>query len=202
MTEESFLSDKSDNFIYFFKYAKKYCQKHNKKITLVASKYLKEGSSKFGGWCDGNQITIACKNILFEQTFVHEFSHLTQAVEKSPYWINDTKIWQPLEKNKVLLKHWPLFFNVIALERDCEARALRFSKRYDLFDEKQYAKQANIYLYYYQYVFLKQKWIDSTGIYDSKDIYDAMPSTLIKSKELKWINMDLMLLFEQELKKK
>lgn len=197
MTEESFIEQCSPNFVRFFKYAKKYCSKHNKKIIVCNQKRLYLNGVKCAGWCDGNEMAIAFKNPLFEEVFVHEFCHMQQAIEKSPLWKEEFIFWDKLEKKKINLKNWNDVLEVMLLERDCEARAIKFSKRYGLFNNTAYAKKANIYLLFYQYVFLKHRWKDSTSIYSNMELYKKVPSKLFSAKQLSHIDMNLMLLFDQ-----
>jgi len=194
MKEEEFLKNCSYNFVQFYHYTKKYCDKHNKKITIVDKENLNYGG-KCNGWCDGNEMVVAYRSILFEEVYCHEFSHIVQCSKNIPLW-NSTFNWETLKNKRTLLKNWPKFFDIIQLERDCEARTLQYSKKYNLFNPKQYGKRANIYLYFYQYVFLKQKWIDSQQLFQSDLIYRRMPQQLARVRDLQRIDMNLMQLYD------
>lgn len=195
-----FLKRCDKNFIEFFEWTTDYLAQHNKKLTVVNQRNVDFGDSKCSGWCDGDQIVIARKNPLFEQVYCHEFAHMMQAVEGSPFWKSDYKFWDALEKKNVKLKDWKNLMEVLLLEHDCEKRSLALSKKWSLFDNQQYAQQANLYLFYYHYIFLKRKWMDSTSIYHPI-LLQSMPKKLASSNKLNTINMELMDLFDQCLEK-
>lgn len=196
MREKDFLNRVSYNFEQFYQYTKRYCEKYDKKVTIVNKPSLTVGGSFCTGWCDGDEMVVAFDNPYFEQTYCHEFCHLMQAREGSQFWNIDFKFWKLLDQKKLHIKNWPQLISVLQLERDCEARALRMSKKYNLFNNNEYCRRANLYLYYYQYVFLKQKWLRSPTIFDSELIYRKMPTTLVKMRDLSRIDMNMMLLFE------
>jgi hypothetical protein len=190
----------SKNFLPFFEWSKEFLKKHNKKLTITNSANIRFDGGQCAGWCDGNEMAVASNNSLFEQTYVHEFSHMNQCIEQSPIWKSEYIFWNHLSKDKIRLKSWHSIFEIIELERDCEKRSLAFSKKWNLFDNKYYAKCANLYLYYYQYTFLKRKWLSSRTIYN-KMLLSEMPETLIPLDKFKIIDMDLMDTFDQCLDK-
>lgn len=201
MTRKSLLKKCSKNFVPFFEWAEDYCRKHNKKITIADSAKIKFAGGACGGWCDGNEIAIAGRGLLFEETFVHEFAHLTQAVEESKLWKEEFSFWEELEKGKVSAASYLSLLEIIALERDCEKRSIALSKKWNLFDNKIYAQRANVYLYFYQYVFTNRFWGSSGGIYCSPDLIKSMPEKLVPMKEFLKIDMERMLVFDLSLGK-
>lgn len=190
----------SENFTKFFDWTTDYLLDHGKKAVIVNKRNIDFAGSKCSGWCDGEEIVAARKNPLFEQVYCHEFSHMTQAVEKSPLWKDEYDFWDLFEKDQISPRAWDSIMEIIALEYDCEKRSLAFSKQWNLFDNEKYAQQANLYLFYYQYVFLKRQWIDSTSIYHPL-ILDQMPKKLVNLGEFNSINMKLMSLFDECLDK-
>lgn len=192
--------DHSPNFVKFFEWACDYLKLHNKKLKIGSGKFLKLDGSRCAGWCDENEIAIARENPLFERVFVHEFSHMQQVVEGSPYWTEDS-IWDHLIGMSMPLKSWDAVFETIILERDCEKRSIEHSKKWNLFDNYQYAKRTNIYLYYYQYIFLTGKWVNSVNIYRPA-LLSIMPDYILPVTEYKNINMEMMLLFDENLNTK
>lgn len=169
---------------------------HGKKLTVAKKKNIIFDSGKCSGWCDGQEIMIAGKNPLFEETFVHEFSHLTQAIELSPLWRNDYRFWDDLDAGKLDVDSWDSIMDIILLERDCERRAIKFSKKWDLFDNHIYAQRANLYLFYYHYVYLKGEWFPSTNLYSYPPLLQMMPRQLVSISEFKTINMNMMKLYD------
>jgi len=190
-----YLDGCSKNFKKFFDWSIDYLAKHEKKVVIVNSKSVFQDGIRCSGWCDGNEIVVARKNKLFQEVYVHEFCHMQQNIEDSPYWKDTSLFWRHLEKDKIAINSWDSVLDIIHLERDCEKRAIRHSKKWELFNNQIYAKTANLYLYYYQYVFLKRKWLNSTSIYHPFLIQE-MPDKIVPLSEFKTINMPLMQLFE------
>jgi hypothetical protein len=192
----------SKEFANFFDWSLEYLIEHNKCIKMVNARHVNMGpSQKCSGWCDGSEIVIARKNPLFEQVYVHEFSHMNQAIEESPLWGDDSDFWNLLYTKGLSIPDYQKVMEVIALERDCEKRAIAHSKKWKLFDNEAYAKQANTYLHYYQYIFLTKKWVNSTSIYHPM-ILDVMSSKIKDIGSFYEIDMDLMNLFHQCLEPK
>lgn len=190
-----YLNGCSKNFKKFFNWSIDYLGKYDKKVIIVNNKSVVQDGIKCSGWCDDEEIVIARKNPFFQEVFVHEFCHMQQNIQESPYWKDTSLFWRHLSKDKVAINSWDSVLDIISLERDCERRAISLSKKWKLFDNKIYAKRANLYLYYYQYVFLKRKWTNSTSIYHPY-LVDVMPDKILPMSQFKTINMPLMQLFE------
>lgn len=196
-----YLDGCSRNFKKFFDWSIDYLGKHDKKVVIVNSKSVVQDGIKCSGWCDDDEIVVARKNPLFQEVFVHEFSHMQQNIEQSPYWKDTSLFWRHLSKDKVAINSWDSVLDIISLERDCEKRVVKHSKKWKLFDNNLYAKRANLYLYYYQYVFLKRRWTNSTSIYHPY-LVDVMPEKILPMSQFKTIDMPLMQLFEDCIDKK
>jgi hypothetical protein len=192
---EPLLETCSKNFIDFYKWSQIYLKKHNKKSTISNTEYIVAGGGRCGGACFSDEIKVAFKNKMFEEIYVHEFSHMQQQIENPDFWNEGVKFWEKFKKKQAIIKDWNDLIAAIELERDCERRALNHSKKWALFDNKDYAKKANAYLYYYHYVFLTGKWAKSEIIYDPH-LLEVMPDKLASMKSFRQINMDLMQLFE------
>jgi hypothetical protein len=191
----------NQQFELFRKWVDDYLKKHNKIVVLKNSTYIFMDGVRCSGWCDGDRMVLAKKNPLFKEVFVHEFCHMMQAVEDSEVWNKDRSFWDVLDKKSLSLKKWDKVMNIIALEHDCEKRALKISKQWDLFDNEQYAQYANMYLYYHQYVFLMKYWQNHTAIY-RQELLDLMPKKLIPLENFNNINIPLMQKFNKYLAKK
>lgn len=196
-----FLSNCGKNFKDFFEWTTDYLHENNKKVKIVNKENVIFEGSECSGWCDDNEIVVALKNPLFEQVYCHEFSHMTQVVENSPVWKNNYKFWDDIKNKKFDKLNWDSVMEVIELERDCEIRSMKFSKKWDLFNNEVYARFANLYLYYYQYVFLTKTWVDSTSIYHPM-LIDIMPTKIQSLQKFNLINMPLMTLYNECLHKK
>ncbi len=185
----------SPNFQKFFDWSFDYLVKHNKNLTIVNTATVKlDDNKRCMGWCDSYEIMLGRKNPLFEKVYVHEFSHMTQNVEKAFEGSNYSLFWDHMDAGTLDPFSYKHVLEVIDLERDCEARALKFSDKWDLFDREEYCKQANLYLYYYQYLFLTKKWVKTTTIYRPQ-LMAQMPPQLVPMSHFKFINMDMMKLF-------
>jgi hypothetical protein len=200
--DTSFLKGRRKNFQNFFLWSIKYLDRHNKKLTISNTKKVIADGMPCSGWCDGIEIVIAVKNPKFEQVYVHEFAHMQQAVEEAECWKDCDKFWNDLQKQKLSLDSWACALDIIKLERDCERRALLLNKKYNLFDPEKYAQEANLYLYYYHYVFVKRKWkYGMNKLYQSK-LCDKMPKKLLPNSHFSTIDMDIMLEFDKISKRK
>lgn len=188
----------------FFEYAKDYIIKNNGQLIVKNVKYLREGG-RHSGSCDGEQIIIAGKCNKFKQVFVHEFAHFTQAVDQMPLWENGldtTPFWKWLEKkeSKDGIVLWDHLVEIALLERDCELRSLKLIKKFNIpICPKEYAKCANLYLYYYHFCFLKRRWVSNySKVYES-ELFAKMPEKIIPKSKLLKIDMDIMKMFEDVL---
>jgi hypothetical protein len=192
------------NFKKFFVFALDYCKANNKELVIHDQEAVSYGddSSECSGWCDGDTIEIARGINLFEETFVHEFCHIIQADEECAAWAlgQKSKIWEVLKCDDSV-SVWKEIYKTVRMERDCERRVLKYNKTWNLFDQVLYTKQANAYLYFYHYLFLTRQWELSQELYCDK-ILDAMPSKLLSVEQLSCINMNIMALYDENLKQR
>lgn len=183
------------NFHDFFLYAKGFAEGHGIEIKIRNTKKV-YGCS---GYFDGTELVVARKCQFFEEVFVHEFAHMMQAFDEEPVYENCPDIWTPLSKG-LEIQDWDSVYKVIVMERDCESRALKIAKKWNLFDRTLYAQRANAYLYFYHFVFLTKTWGKQyTNIYH-KEIINKMPKKLLPEENFKTINMDLMMIYFKLLK--
>lgn len=154
----------------------------------------KKSVNKMGGWFDGKELVVAYNCSQGFETLVHEYCHMRQYLENCKSWR------QSVTTNSELFLHWirgkapnnvdyaSLFCSMqqcIAVEHDCEKRALQCIKEYDLdIDVKQYAKGANIYLYTHHRMLKDGKWY--ANMHNDYN-YNVVPSTLLP---LKYYKMD------------
>lgn len=186
------------NFEKFEEYAKDYCAKHGKIITLVPKKTVYQDgfeSFKCAGFCDGYEMVVAKKSPKFHTVYVHEFAHLTQTTDSPLKWIDSGDIWSSLKKGEVSLKQWGEFVKTIAVERDCERRSINLIKKFKITCPENYARNANIYLYYYQYVFMTGNWAQKKSPYECVELYRSVPEKLLPASHFNNINMKAMVCF-------
>jgi hypothetical protein len=189
-------------FAEFEKFARDYCGRHGKKIRIIKRKNVLLEGERCVGYCDGEELVVASKNELFEEIFIHEFAHMMQAVKNVKVWRNSGNIWEKCRSRKVSINDWPEFMKTIALERDCEKRSIELVKKFNILSPQEYSKKANMYLLYYQYVFLTQKWHNSIDIYSCQSIYDTMPDKLLTLNSFNKIDMSIMEKFHKHFTKK
>lgn len=182
----------SAEFLKFYEWASKLLKENNKTLKIKNAKFI-YNEGRCGGFCDESGIVLAGQARNFEQNFVHEVAHMIQILEKSPLWTEEN--WWD---GKFDLPHFLKILNLLKLELDCEKRVLKLNKKWKMFDEDQYCRESNAYLYSYHYMFLKQNWNMSSNFYN-KNIFSLMPSKLIPEYKLRIIDMALMVQFENAL---
>lgn len=184
----------------FLDYALDFAERCDKKIEFRNVKYLlinrKEACT---GYADEEGLVVAYQsdeNSIWKafETFIHEFCHLEQEAEDSDEWKN----WRWFDfSNKFDPFAYENVMSVIALERDCEKRAIKYINKYQMFGSAPYAKEANAYLYFQQFCFLKGKWFSlkqNQKLYE--EFVDIMPEKLIPLKNFWNIDMQVMQKFE------
>lgn len=174
-----------DNFI---KYVIKLCKESGVTLKFHPGS-LYQGSAGLFGWHD-KELAVATGRSGWEKTLVHEFGHLLQYRDESLLikecdkwdyvWMNlfvDGGILTKFTKREIKLT----LQAYKALEADCEKRALSLIKEFDLpFDQKDYCRRANAYIYYYDALPLLGRWLkaDEKRPYEIPEILDAMPNDL------------------------
>jgi hypothetical protein len=185
----------SPNFKLFHSWACKYARKHKKRIDIRPTFYVRNSGNCLG-FCDGNTMVVARKDSLFEDTFVHEFCHLMQAVNGSSLWDHDDSFYCDLKERGVSMNSWNSFWQILKIEHDCEFRAVQLVKKWNLGCHKKYSQRANAYLHHLCYTFISNTDISFKLYYP--DISDKMPETLSTLKSFKKIDMSIMeLIFEK-----
>jgi hypothetical protein len=107
-------------------------------------------------------IKVAVGNKTNERWFgvlIHEYCHFLQ-------WKEQSKIWKDFEESNFNIEdiiNNPKKFKkeillLIRLEADCERRVIQLIRKYRLFDEKEYAKEANAVLYKYAFLYTDHFW--------------------------------------------
>lgn len=178
----------------FLKDLYKKAEKYGIKITIVDSEYIKfaDESINCGGYFDSEakELKVAKGKSKAEYLglLAHESSHMDQWIENAFIWDKlshgYTIFFQWLEDKKIVKREIleEAVQDVIRLEKDCEVRAVKKIKKYNLpIDLKTYIRKANSYLFYYLHVFETRKWIPK--VYAYKDVYLNAPSVFKKKYE-------------------
>lgn len=119
--------------------------------------------------------------------FVHEFSHFLQ-------WKAQTELWKNGEKASILFDRWinqkahsfskKHLKDIQLLELDCDRRALKLIKKYDLpIDVDDYIKQSNSYVLSYNYLYEQRKFFNFSA-YAHKDILKLVPDKHISDDDI------------------
>ena len=188
------LQGRSKEFVDFYNFAEEYRRKHGGIFDFKSSKSVRADSCLSAGYFDEStkRIVVALNHKKHEETFVHEFCHFMQYIEQAPVY---TKVkddfWWEMEANKWGIYTWDSMFSTIALEHDCEKRAIHFGRKYNIFNIKKYAQGMNAYMYFLQYVYMTNQWPQSTRLYDSK-LPNIMPNKPLPLSTFKKIDMAMM----------
>lgn len=153
---------------YFIKLDKR-CQKHGISLILGGGEEVNFGYGRCGGYFDdhGKVLKIAIKGSIESVMAValHEASHLDQKISNFSFWHNPVvvsgfnRFFKHLSGQKVYkLDH--AVQCAIALEKECEQRAVqKIKKRWQKYiNLDKYKANASAYLYCYLYMAKKGKW--------------------------------------------
>lgn len=153
-----------------------------------------EGGYAHGYFCeDPRELRVATGSEfkIWFPVFVHETCHFDQWREQAPIWTSDqihgTCPYMILDHQATLVrKNVPLTIDaaraIRAVEEDCERRAIKQIKEYDLpINLKFYSKTANAYMYLHNMYGITQRWQNKKFSYMNPRILDAMPSEFQES---------------------
>jgi hypothetical protein len=171
----------------FIELVKNGCKKHKVSCKLKEVKYLKPiPSVRCTGYFDdeGRTLQVAMKQKDSFEILVHEYSHLTQWIDKVPVYMKANKYlfavdaWISGEKFSSSMVDAAIQ-GVIDLELDNEKRSVKLISKYNLsIDKESYIKKANAYLYFYHWMRKTRKWSSPNNLpYRNKNIIAAMPTT-------------------------
>lgn len=146
-----------------------YCKKHGILLYLSHSKEVNAGRARSGGFFDdaGKVLAVAIGGGVESalSTALHEESHLDQKISNFSFWHNPVvvsgfnRFFKHLSGQKVYkLDH--AVQCAIALEKECEQRAVqKIKKRWQKYiNLDKYKANASAYLYCYLYMAKKGKW--------------------------------------------
>jgi len=170
-------------------------QKHNVRLFLKNTRYLLVDGGPAKGYFseDPPELAIARNNPkrIWLPLLVHEHSHMNQWIEQAPAYTN-TWIDGKIDALEIVFswlkgKEYPLDLVEMAvelnreLELDCERRALKKIRKYNLPIDLQYYTQASgANIHQYNYMLLRRIYPGKPGImpYEDKEILSKMPRTL------------------------
>lgn len=139
---------------------------YNMRLSITKTPTVKAGKVDVGGYfCDGTGIRVAgeCKG--WFEILIHEYCHFIQWVENYVGYDRFDKHydgWNSWLAKKINLKKKDLHVKFLAIrnfELDCEVRAVRLIKKYNLpVNVVKYIQDANAYMFFYAYVKKYQIW--------------------------------------------
>jgi hypothetical protein len=171
----------------FVKFVRQHLAEYGMKLIIGRGKHVNVDGFRCSGYFDesGKAIAVAGKANEFMQVLVHEYCHFLQ-------YINSAKIYTKSYEASTIVDAWlkgknyPLkkvkraFFIVRAMERDCERRAMKIIKDFNLaINSKMYAKRAHVYIYSHFLMEKTRKFHSyKRNPYYSKYVLKIMPSNM------------------------
>lgn len=167
--------------------------KHQAFIAKVVSEAMQAGVSvkllnkrtvkRTGGWFNGKELVVAYNNAQGFEILLHEYCHMRQCIDNCKQWV------EYVEDASIAFTHWlngkgddaaaamSSMHKCIALEHDCEVRALQCVKDCKLdVDVQRYTKLSNIYLYAHHRMLQHRKWF--TNLYHDDNL-KVVPDALL-----------------------
>jgi|TARA_Y100000310_G_C20582490_1_gene763715 hypothetical protein len=181
------------NINYFLNYVKEDIGDYGVKLYLPKHTYLLDEGIKVNGYFSEEDLVLAVATKKQRKkwlgTLAHEYSHFEQWRDQADVWINSMVDGEDSED---IIFRWikgeefssnlvkKCFEVAKELELDCERRAVKKIKKFDLpLDIEEYSRQSSAYIYYYNYVELKRmEYKPKKEVYYEPEILSAMPKTL------------------------
>lgn len=168
----------------FIKDIKKTAKEHGITIRLVNNKriYAPEDKEPCSGYFDSEEMTLAVSTKRRLDSYygllAHESSHMDQ-------FINNKYLWNKHEPGYTLFFEWlynkedmdlkmieEAMQDIIRVELDCERRAIKKIKQYNLpIDIPKYIQGVNAYLHGYLFAFENRLWVPQ--IYETQSLVDT-----------------------------
>lgn len=166
----------------FIEDTKNRCCEYGIKIVFRKSKSVEvEKGIRCTGYFNSEELVVSRLHPLWLGVLVHESCHLDQFVEQSPIWkkeeLNGTSTLDKWLQGKSVYSLTKSINNLIALELDCERRAIKKIVEYDLpINTITYIQRANELLMYYRFV-------QKTGRWSNRDLgsYAKFPSKFMSA---------------------
>lgn len=184
MTEEVLMGKGSHQFV---KFVRDHLKQYGGKLIIGRGENVNCNGILCPGFFDDKFliIKIAGNDSAFLSTLVHEYCHFLQ-------YLNNVKVYQKSDDASAIVENWLLgkdydpqilkraFFLVRAMERDCEKRAVKLIKEFNLpINTRTYAKQANCYIYtHFLMEETRKYWMYKKSPYKSRIVMKLMPSTM------------------------
>jgi hypothetical protein len=175
----------------FIKDLRHKCKKNDVKLKLINKWAFVEDGVEIGGSFGPNKnskmyLTCAIGRPDYLSIIVHESCHLDQYLENSVSWKKGDScddVFEWLENKSVLKNLNKHINNVQDIEEDCERRAIKKIKEYNLpIDLDIYIKKANSYIWFYKHLQKTRHWPDRfSSPYVIPQVWQNMPNKFQKS---------------------
>jgi hypothetical protein len=150
-----------------------------------------------GGWVSDRDFTVCTKSDRFLEIFVHEASHLDQLLDKKSIWYHphlkdgddEFDIWNSLLRKRHPIKCKRAWKKTCELEIDCDKRAIKKIKKYNLsITLDKYIQEANCYHASYYYFYKYACFYSPNHIpYEEEWLNDMFPSDKILDIHDVWV---------------
>lgn len=163
------------------------CELNGFTLELINNNYVDLGDDKeSSGYFDETEkkICVAMRCVDPIGVLAHEYNHFKQYIEAPVFYQHCSKSYQKvfdwLDGKRVnnISEH---IATATMLELDCEKRTVEMIKNFNLnIDIKLYIRQANAYIYFWQYIFYTRKWCDMNNTPSSNiKIVSSMPARFL-----------------------
>lgn len=193
---------KHPGIIKFKRDLRKLCKRHDVKLLLInkpSIPFVGNKDIQVSGYFDSaiNEMAVATKKdgIEWLEILIHESCHLDQFLENTKIWnstdydgidacgLIDLWLMKVIELRPRILDE--MIHKIIAMERDCDMRAVRKIKKYgldEIIDIDKYIRKSNAYHLSYVAVKKLRKWNkQNMPAYNSKEVVDLFPSKFCRN---------------------
>ena len=177
----------------FLKDLKTLCEENDIELRLIDEYATRQDGVAIGGSFGGVRKLVLTSCVArpdWLYILVHESCHVDQYLyAHDKMWLakgnsyDQLDMWLHHKKDRYIKQHLD---NVRDLELDCEKRAAKKIKKYNLpIDVKEYVQRANAYIYFFTYLYHSRKWPSAKkSPYAQPAIWQKMPTHFKKSYEL------------------
>lgn len=168
------------------------CSHHNIEFKLIAKTKVQLGRGMFCNgyfWVDEEknkrQLVVATGKPIKEwlPIFVHESCHLDQWIKNPKLFSSDVNLDDWLAGKRT--KNTDIKKEVAAskrLELNCEKRTVKKILKYNLpINVDEYIQKSNLYIHFYNWVYINRKWVAKGKTLYDKRLYSMMNTTFDKS---------------------
>jgi len=177
----------------FIKFVRHECRRYKVKFMLQHENEIKnqdEGALSCGGYFTDTPAELAVATRIsytdFLSTLVHEYSHMTQWIDNSPYYIGHRGFdsWDIIERwingedftRSTIRKS----INIVRdCELDCDRRAVELIKKFRIpINIDRYCRKSSAYIYFHNFMKITRRWEYKEMPSNKYQIINKMPTNL------------------------